>query len=114
VRWYGVNGSVTIYLGDGGGSGYSGSWLVTGGGLGLDMSLSCSSCAGSGLGLDMSLFCSSCTGSGVAVCWFLNMGGVGILGSGSAGVGGGSMTMVGGMIGDGGSAVKGSENLGGL
>ena len=83
------------------------------------MSLSCSSCTGSGivgdgLGLDMSLSCSSCTGSGVAVCWLHSMGGVGILGVGSADGGGGSTMMVGGRIGDGGSAVKGSENLGGL
>jgi len=68
VRWYGVNGSVMMYLGDGGSSRYSGSQLVTRGGLGLDMSLSCSSCAGSGLGLDMSLSCSSCIGSGNGAC----------------------------------------------
>jgi len=78
------------------------------------MSLSCSSCAGSGLGLDMSLSCSSCTGSGVGVYWFHGMGGVGILGMGSTDGGGGSTRMVGGRIGDGGSVVKGSENLGGL
>ena len=78
------------------------------------MSLSCSSCAGSGLGLDMSLSCSSCTGSGVVVCWLHNMGSVGILGVGSADDDGGSTTMVGGRIGDGGNTVKGSENLGGL
>jgi len=78
------------------------------------MSLSCSSCTGSGLGLDMSLSCSSCTGSGVAVCWLHSMGGVGILGVGSTDGGGGSAMMVGGRIGDGGSTVKGSENLGGL
>jgi len=80
------------------------------------MSLSCSSCAGSGLGLDMSLSCSSCAGSGVTVCGFLSMGGVGgvgILGTSSI-EGGGSTIMVGGIIGDGGSAVKGSENWGGL
>jgi len=87
---------------------------MTGGGLGLDMSLSCSSCAGSGLGLDMSLSCSSCTGSGDGVGWYHVMGGVGILGAGSTDGGGGSMMMVGGRIGDGGSAVKGSENWGGL
>jgi len=82
------------------------------------MSLSCSSCAGSGLGLDMSLSCSSCAGSGVAVCGFHSIGGVGdgvgILGASSTDSGGGSTTMVGGIIGDGGSVVKGSENLGGL
>ena len=47
---YGVNGSVAIYLGDGGGSGWLGNWQVTGDGLGLDMSLSTSSCVGSGSG----------------------------------------------------------------
>ena len=87
---------------------------MTGGGLGLDMSLSCSSCAGSGLGLDMSLSCSSCTGSGNGMCWSHGMGGVGILGMGSTDGGGWSIMMVGGRIGDGGSAVKGSENWGGL
>jgi len=88
---------------------------MTGGGLGLDMSLSCSSCAGSGLGLDMSLSCSSCTGSGnsVAMCWFHGMGSIGILGVGSI-EGGSSMMMVGGIIGDGGNVKKGSENWGGL
>ena len=44
---------------------------MTGGGLGLDMLLSCSSCAGSGLGLDMSLSCSSCASSGIG--WFHGM-----------------------------------------
>ena len=60
----------------------------------------------------MSLSCSSC--SGVTVYWLRGMGGVGILGAGSTDGGGGSTTMVGGIIGDGGSTVKGSENLGGL
>jgi len=69
---------------------------------------------GGGLGLDMSLSCSSCTGSGVAVCWLHSMGGVGILGVGSTDGGGGSTMMVGGRIGDDGNAVKGSENFGGL
>jgi len=87
---------------------------VTRGGLGLDMLLSCSSCAGSGLGLDMSLSCSSCTDSGNGMCWLHNMGGVGILGMGSTDGGGWSMMMVGGIIGEGGSFEKGSENLGGL
>ena len=40
---YGVNGSVTMYLGDGGGSRQLGGWLMTGDGPGLDMSLSTSS-----------------------------------------------------------------------
>jgi len=53
VHWYSVNGSVTMYLGDGSGSSCLGSWLTTGGGLGLDMSLSCNSCAGSGSGVGM-------------------------------------------------------------
>ena len=78
------------------------------------MSLSCSSCAGSGLGLDMSLSCSSCTGSGVDAYWFHGMGGVGILGVGSTDGGGWLTMVVGGRIGDDGSTVKGSENLGGL
>ena len=47
---YGVNGSVTIYLGDGGGPRQLGGWLMIGDGPGLDMSLSTSSCAGSGCG----------------------------------------------------------------
>jgi len=50
VCTYGVNGSVTMYLGDGGSSGWLGRWLITGDGPGLDMSLSTSSCAGSGCG----------------------------------------------------------------
>jgi len=87
---------------------------MAGGGLGLDMSLSCSSCAGSRLGLDMSLSYSSCTGSGNGIGWYLVMGSVGILGMGSTDRGGWSMMMVGGRIGDGGNAVKGSENWGGL
>jgi len=78
------------------------------------MSLSCSSCTGSGLGLDMSLSCSSCTGSVVNTYWLHGMGGVGILGVGSTDGGGWLIMVVGGRIGDGGSAVKGSENLGGL
>jgi len=87
---------------------------MTGGGLGLDMSLSCNSCAGSGLGLDMSLSCSSCAGSGNSIGWSHGMDGVGILGADSTDGGGWSMTMVGGIIGEGGSFEKGSENLGGL
>jgi len=87
---------------------------MTGGGLGLDMSLSCSSCAGSGLGLDMSLSCSPCTDSGNSIGWSHGMGGVGILGVGSTDGGGWLMTMVGGITGEGGSFEKGSENLGGL
>jgi len=87
---------------------------VTGGGLGLDMLLSCSSCAGSGLGLDMLLSCSSCIGSGNGVCWLHGMGSVGILGVGNTDGGGWSTMMVGGRIGDGGSFEKGSENWGGL
>jgi len=87
---------------------------MTGGGLGLDMSLSCSSCAGSGLGLDMSLSCSSCAGSGNGIGWSHGMDSVGILGMGSTDGGGWSMTMVGGRIGDGGRFEKGSENWGGL
>jgi len=88
---------------------------MTGGGLGLDMSLSCSSYAGSGLGLDMSLSCSSCagSGSGISMCWFHGTGGMGILGVGSA-EGGLLMMMVGGRTGDSGSVEKGSENWGGL
>jgi len=78
------------------------------------MSLSCSSCVGSGLGLDMLLSCSSCTGSGVNAYWLHSMGGVRILGVGSTDGGGWSTMMVGRRIGDGGSTVKGSENLGGL
>jgi len=99
VHWYGMNGSVTMYLGDGGGSSCSGSWLMTGGGLGLDMSLSCSSCAGSS--------------SGVGTCWSHGMGSIGILGMGGT-EGGSLMMMVGGRIGDGGNVKKGSENWGGL
>ena len=87
---------------------------MIGGGLGLDMSLSCSSCAGSGLGLDMSLSCSSCTGSGNGIGWFHGMVSIGILGASSTDGGGGSMMMVGGIIGEGGSFEEGSENLGGL
>jgi len=78
------------------------------------MSLSCSSCAGSEPGLDMSLSCSSCAGSDVAVYWLHGMGGVGILGVGSTDGSGWLSMMVGGRMGDGGSTVKGSENLGGL
>jgi len=85
---------------------------MTGGGLGLDMLLSCSSCAGSGLGLDMSLSCSSCAGNGIG--WSHGMDSVGILGADSTDGGGWSMTMVGGIIDEGGSFEKGSENLGGL
>jgi len=87
---------------------------MTGGRLGLDMSLSCSSCAGSGLGLDMSLSCSSCAGSGNGIGWSHGMDSVGILGADSTDGGGWSMMMVGGIIGEGGSFEKGSENLGGL
>ena len=87
---------------------------MIGGGLGLDMSLSCSSCAGSGLGLDMSLSCSSYASSGNGVGWSNGMGGVGILGAGSTDRGGWLMTIVGGRIEDGGSFEKGSENWGGL
>ena len=47
---YGMNGSVTMYLGDGGGSRRLGGWLMTGDGPGLDMSLSTSSWMGSGSG----------------------------------------------------------------
>ena len=50
MRVYGVNGSVTMYLGEGGGSRRLGGWLMTGDGPGLDMSLSTSSWAGSGCG----------------------------------------------------------------
>ena len=39
---YGMNGSVTMYWGDGGGSRRLGGWLMTGDGLGLDMLLSTS------------------------------------------------------------------------
>ena len=87
---------------------------MTGGGLGLDMLLSCSSCAGSGLGLDMLLSCSSCASSGIGIGWSHSMDVVGILGAGSTDGGGWLMTMVGGRIGDGGSIEKGSENWGGL
>ena len=47
---YGVNGSVTMYFGDDGSSRWLGSWLMTGDGPGLDMSLPTSSCVGSGCG----------------------------------------------------------------
>jgi len=87
---------------------------MTGGGLGLDMSLFCSFCAGSGLGLDMSLSCSSYTGSGNGIGWSHSMGRVGILSVGSTDGIGWSMMVVGGRIGDGGSVEKGSENWGGL
>jgi len=85
---------------------------MTGGGLGLDMLLSCSSCAGSGLGLDMSLSCSSCAGNSIG--WSHGMDGVGILGADSTDGGGWLMMIVGGIIGEGGSFEKGSKNLGGL
>ena len=45
-----MNGSVTIYLGDGSSSRQLGGWLMTGDGPGLDMSLSTNSWAGSGCG----------------------------------------------------------------
>ena len=47
---YGVNSSVTMYLGDGGGSRRLDGWLMTGDGPGLDMLLSTSSWVGSGCG----------------------------------------------------------------
>jgi len=87
---------------------------MTGGGLGLDMLLSCSSCAGSGLGLDMSLSCSSCASSGNSIGWSHGMDGIRILGAGSADGDGWLMTMVGGRIGDSGRFEKGSENWDGL
>jgi len=67
-----------------------------------------------GLGLDMSLSCSSCTDSGDGIGWSHGMGGIGILGVGSTDGGGSLMMMVGRRIGDGGSVEKGSKNWGGL
>jgi len=93
---------------------------MTGDGPGLDMSLSCSSCAGSGGGLWYSSI-----EEYWQMCWPQGMGSVGTLGMGAtcsicgSGTGGDGWVMVtaGGALGDGGRGARieeGSENWGGL
>ena len=118
---YGVNGSVTTYLGDGGSSGWLGNWWVTGDGPGLDMSLFSSSCAGSSGGSWYNSI-----EEYWQMCWLHGMGGIGGLGGdahgdciGTGGFTGGEdwvIVMVGWVLGDGGVARGGarSEKLGGL